>query len=63
MSIVLTLLCNNSTIMTEVHSRIETQLYTFTYRNTALRLSHQKLNLHSSQRTPVQWQKNKLQLA
>ena len=38
MSIVLTLLCNNSTITTEVHSRIETQLYTFTYRNTALRL-------------------------
>ena len=38
MSIVLTLLCNNSTITIEVHSRIETQLYTFTYRNTTLRL-------------------------
>ena len=38
MSIELTLLCNNSTITTEVHSRIETQLYTFTYRNTTLRL-------------------------
>ena len=38
MSIVLTLLCNNSTITTEVHSRIEIQLNTFTYRNTTLRL-------------------------
>ena len=38
MSIVLTLLCNNSTITTEVHSRIETQLNTFKFRNTTLRL-------------------------
>ncbi len=38
MSIVLTLLCNNSTITIEVHSRIETQLNTFTFRNTTLRL-------------------------
>ena len=38
MSIVLTLLCNNSTITIEVHSRIEIQLNTFTYRNTTLRL-------------------------
>ena len=41
MSIVLTLLCNNSTITTEVHSRIETQLYTFTYRNTSSHLDQQ----------------------
>ena len=41
MSIVLTLLCNNSTITTEVHSLIETQLYTFPYRNTSSRLDQQ----------------------
>ena len=64
MSIVLTLLCINSTITTEVHSRIETQLYTFTFRETSTHLDQsQKLILHSSQRTPVQCQKNKLHLA
>ena len=41
MSIVLTLLCNNSTITIEVHSRIETQLYTFTFRNTFTHLDQQ----------------------
>ena len=41
MSIVLTLLCNNSTITIEVHSRIETQLYTFTYRNISTYIDHQ----------------------
>ena len=41
MSIVLTLLCNNSTITIEVHSRIETQLYTLVYRKTSTRLDHQ----------------------
>ena len=41
MSIVLTLLCNNSTITTEVHSRIETQLFTFRFRNTSTHLDQQ----------------------
>ena len=41
MSIVLTLLCNNSTITIEVHSRIEIQLYTFAYRKTSTRLDQQ----------------------
>ena len=41
MSIVLTLVCNNSTITTEVHSRIETQLYTFAFRKASTHLEQQ----------------------